>query len=114
VTTLSIPLSAEMAPVSTVVIYHVAKYGEVVANSLTFPVTGISRNNFTLTLNTKKDKTGDTVEVVVLGDPSAYVGISAIDKGFFNMQVYLKLNFEIKNILLLNYSSTGWKRIELR
>jgi hypothetical protein len=26
----------------------------------------------------------------------------------------LKLNFEIKNILLLNYSSTGWKRIELR
>ena len=114
VTTLSIPLSAEMAPVSTVVIYHVAKYGEVVADSLTFPVNRISRNNFTLTLNPMKDKTGDTVEVVVLGDPGAYVGISAIDKGFFNMQVYLKLNFEIKNILLLNYSSTGWKRIELR
>jgi hypothetical protein len=28
VTTLSIPLSAKMAPVSTVLIYHVAKYGE--------------------------------------------------------------------------------------
>ena len=92
------------------VIYQVAKYGEVVANSLvSFPVNGISRNNFTLTLNTKKDKTGDTVEVVVLGDPSAYVGIYAIDKGFFNMQVYFKLNFEIKNILSLSYSSTGWK-----
>ncbi len=86
VTTLAIPLSAEMAPVATVVIYHVAKYGEVVADSLTFPVNGISRNNFTLTLNPMKDKTGDTVEVVVLGDPGAYVGISAIDKGFFNMQ----------------------------
>ena len=78
VTTLAIPLSAEMAPVATVVIYHVAKYGEVVADSLTFPVNGISRNNFTLTLNPIKDKTGDTVEVV--GDPGDYVGISAIDK----------------------------------
>jgi hypothetical protein len=91
------------------VIYQVAKYGEVVADSLTFPVNRISRNNFTLTLNPMKDKTGDTVEVVVLGDSGAYVGISAIDKGFFNMQVYLKLNFEIKNILSLSYSSTGWK-----
>ena len=61
-----------MAPVSTVVIYHVAKYGEVVANSLTFHVNGISRNNFTLTLNPMKDKKDDTVEVVVLGDPGAY------------------------------------------
>lgn len=93
VTTMSITLSAEMAPVATVVVYHVAKYGEVVADSLTFPVNGISRNNFSVTLNPIKDKTGDTVEVVVLGNPGAYVGISAIDKGFFNMQAGNELSY---------------------
>ncbi len=86
VTTFSVTLSAEMAPVATVVVYHVAKYGDVVADSFTFPVNGISRNNFTVTLNPLKDKTGDTVEVVVLGDPGAYVGLSAIDNSFFAMQ----------------------------
>lgn len=114
VTTLSIPLSAEMAPVATVVIYHVAKYGEVVADSLTFPVNGISRNNFTLTLNPMKDKTGDTVEVVVLGDPGAYVGISAIDKGFFNMQVSSKLQLSYSMQLQIYAEMSGWKRTELR
>ena len=93
VTTFSITLSAEMAPVATIVVYHVAKYGEVVADSLTFPVNGISRNNFTLMLNPMKDKTGDSVEVVVFGDPGAYVGISAIDKGFFSMQVIARSSF---------------------
>ena len=93
VTTFSVTLSAEMAPVATVVVYHVAKYGEVVADSFTFPVNGISRNNFTVTLNPMKDKTGDTVEVVVLGDPGAYVGISAIDKGFYSMQAGNEISY---------------------
>jgi hypothetical protein len=34
-----------MAPVATVVVYHVGRYGDIVADSLTFPVNGISRNN---------------------------------------------------------------------
>ena len=43
--TFAITLSAEMAPVATVVVYHVGRYGDIVADSLTFPVNGISRNN---------------------------------------------------------------------
>jgi len=109
VTTFSVTLSAEMAPEATVVVYHVAKYGKVVADSLTFPVNGISRNNFTLTLNPLKDKTGDTIEVVVLGDPGSYVGISAIDKGFFNMQAGNELSYAevIQKMSLFNQERSG-------
>jgi hypothetical protein len=43
--TFAVTLSAEMAPVATVVVFHVGRYGDIVADSLTFPVNGISRNN---------------------------------------------------------------------
>lgn len=43
--TFAVPLSAEMAPAATIVVYQVGRYGDVVADSLTFPVNGISRNN---------------------------------------------------------------------
>lgn len=43
--TFAIPLSADMAPAATIVVYNVERFGEVVADSLTFPVNGISRNN---------------------------------------------------------------------
>lgn len=42
--TMAVTLSAEMAPVATIVVWHTGKYGEVTADSLTFPVNGISRN----------------------------------------------------------------------
>lgn len=45
VRTFAIPLSPEMAPAATVLVYHVGHYGDVTADSLTFPVNGISRNN---------------------------------------------------------------------
>lgn len=43
--TFAISVSPEMAPAATIVVYHVSKYTEVVADSLTYPVNGISRNN---------------------------------------------------------------------
>ncbi|KAJ8949269.1 hypothetical protein NQ318_022783 [Aromia moschata] len=44
VSTMAIALSAEMAPVATIVVWHVGRYGDVQVDSLTFPVNGISRN----------------------------------------------------------------------
>lgn len=44
VSTMAVTLSAEMAPVSTVVVWHISRYGDVTTDSLTFPVNGISRN----------------------------------------------------------------------
>lgn len=43
--TFAVSLSADMAPAATIVVYNVERLGEVVADSLTFPVNGISRNN---------------------------------------------------------------------
>lgn len=38
--TFAIPLSPEMAPVATAVVYYVERYGDVITDSLTFPVNG--------------------------------------------------------------------------
>ncbi|XP_054001189.1 CD109 antigen [Hylaeus anthracinus] len=84
--TFAVPLSAEMAPVSTIVIYHIGQYANVVADSLTFSVNGISRNNFTVYINNKKARTGENVEVAIYGEPGSYVALSGIDRSFFTMQ----------------------------
>lgn len=46
--TFAITLSAEMAPAATVVVYHIDRRSEVIADSLTFPVNGVSRNNVSI------------------------------------------------------------------
>ncbi|XP_042896102.1 CD109 antigen isoform X6 [Parasteatoda tepidariorum] len=84
--TFAVPLSSEMAPTASIVVYDIAREGEVVADSLTFSVDGISRNNFTVTLNNKKDKTGETIEVIVEGQPGTYVGLSAVDHVLHRMR----------------------------
>lgn len=43
--TFVVTLSAEMSPSATIVVYHVGHFGDVLADSLTFPVNGILRNN---------------------------------------------------------------------
>lgn len=49
--TFAISVSPEMAPAATIVVYHVSKYMEVVTDTLTFPVNGISRNNVSMAEN---------------------------------------------------------------
>lgn len=44
VATMAVPLSADMAPVATIVVWSVGRYGQISVDSLTFPVNGISRN----------------------------------------------------------------------
>ncbi|XP_055936007.1 CD109 antigen-like isoform X2 [Argiope bruennichi] len=77
--TFAIPCSSAMAPTASLIVWDVAREGEVVTDALIFPVDGLSRNNFSVTLNDKKDKTGNTIEVIVEGQPGTYVGLSAID-----------------------------------
>lgn len=91
--TFAIPLSPEMAPVATALVYYVDLYGEVVADSLTFPVNGISRNNFTVFINNKKARTGEHVEVAIYGEPGAYVALSGIDRSFYTMQAGNELTY---------------------
>ncbi|XP_075216528.1 macroglobulin complement-related [Lycorma delicatula] len=91
--TFAIPLSADMAPVATIVVYNIERFGEVVADSLTFPVNGISRNNFTVFINNRKARTGERVEVAIYGEPGIYVGLSGIDRAFYSMQAGNELTY---------------------
>lgn len=93
VRTIAISLSAEMAPIATIVIWHVGSYGEVTADSLTFPVNGISRNKFSVFINNKKARTGHMVEVAIYGEPGSYVGLSGLDSAFYTMQAGNELTY---------------------
>lgn len=90
---MAITLSAEMAPVSTFLVWHIGQHGKMVADSLTFPVNGISRNNFTVYINNRKARTGERVEVAVFGEAGAYVGLSGIDNAFYTMQAGNELSY---------------------
>lgn len=90
--TFAVSLSPEMAPSSTIVVYDIARGGDVTVDSLTFPVDGISRNNFSVTLNNRKDKSGDTIEVVVLGQPGTYIGLAGMDKDLFALDAGNQIN----------------------
>ncbi|XP_046661974.1 CD109 antigen isoform X3 [Homalodisca vitripennis] len=91
--TFAITLSAEMAPVATVLVYNIDRRSEVVADSLTFPVNGISRNNFTVFINNRKARTGEKVEVAIYGEAGVYVGLSGIDRSFYSMQAGNELTY---------------------
>ncbi|KAL4122063.1 hypothetical protein QTP88_014463 [Uroleucon formosanum] len=91
--TFAVTLSAEMAPAATILVYHVGKFGDVVADSLTFPVNGISRNNFTVFINDRKSRSGKKVEVAIYGEPGAYVGLSSLDYPFYGLQAGNELTY---------------------
>ncbi|XP_035435862.2 CD109 antigen [Spodoptera frugiperda] len=93
VRTFAVTVSAEMAPVATVLVWSAQRRGHVLADSLTFPVNGISRNNFTVFINNRKHRTGERVEVAIYGEPGAYVGLSAIDNTFYTMQAGNELTY---------------------
>ncbi|XP_047526413.1 CD109 antigen [Pieris napi] len=93
VRTFAVVLSAEMAPVATIVVYAAQRRAVVLADSLTFPVNGISRNNFTVSINNRKHRTGERVEVAIYGEPGAYVGLSGIDNVFYTMQAGNELTY---------------------
>lgn len=41
---------------------------------------------FTVQINNKKEKTNNIVEVIIRGEPGAYVGLSGVDAAFYTMQ----------------------------
>ncbi|XP_063540497.1 CD109 antigen [Cydia strobilella] len=93
VRTFAVTLSAEMAPVATIVAWCVERHGRVLADSLTYPVNGISRNKFSVSINNRKHRTGERVEVAIYGEPGAYVGLSGIDNAFYTMQAGNELTY---------------------
>ncbi|KAG8228773.1 hypothetical protein J437_LFUL007766 [Ladona fulva] len=107
VRTFALTLGPEMAPSSTVIVYHIGRYGHVSADSLTFPVNGISRNNFTVFVNNRKARTGEVVEVAIYGEPGAYVGLSGIDRAFYSMQAGNELTYASVIDKMSNFGEDG-------
>ncbi|OQV18017.1 hypothetical protein BV898_07958 [Hypsibius exemplaris] len=82
--TFSVAVTSEMAPKAHLVVFDVLPNGgDVIADKFTFPVDGISRNKFSLSVNQHKDYYKRTVELVVLGNPLAFVGFSAVDRNLY-------------------------------
>ncbi|KAF8770010.1 CD109 antigen like protein [Argiope bruennichi] len=54
--TFAVPCSSEMAPTASLVVWDMAREGEVVADALTFPVDGLSRNNFSVILDEERTR----------------------------------------------------------
>ena len=86
VKTLSIPVSAEMAPSFKLVVYDMAQHYEMIADSITVPVDGISRHNVTLVLNKDKDHTLRSLELGTYSTAGAFYGMSGVRTFAFAMQ----------------------------
>ncbi|CAG0890979.1 unnamed protein product [Darwinula stevensoni] len=86
VATLSIPISSEMAPTFTVVVYHMAVSGEVLADSVMLPVNALNRQNVLLQVNQAKDHSGRTVELILQGEIGAHFCVSGLREGSYSLQ----------------------------
>ncbi|XP_037085494.1 complement C3-like [Pollicipes pollicipes] len=69
--TLSLPVSAEMAPSFRILVYHVTDDGEVVTDSIQVPVEGINRGRTKVVLNQHKDHSKNTLELGMWSTPGA-------------------------------------------
>lgn len=79
-TTFAIPVSAEMVPYSSIMVYDVTRGNELVLDILTIHVEVATSNNVSIVLNPNKDKHGEMLEVAVYGQPGTYVGLSAFNQ----------------------------------
>lgn len=79
VTTFAVALSPEMAPSCKIIAYHVTPDGEVIADMLTLPIIGISREELILNVNRKQDRTGNLIELVPYLGLGSIIGLSAHD-----------------------------------
>lgn len=87
--TFTVAVTPEMAPKAHAVVYTVLTSGEVVADKFTFPVDGISRHKISVLVNHHKDYYKRTFEIVARGDPLAFVGFSAVERGLYPLMAGL-------------------------
>jgi CD109 antigen len=85
-TTFDIGLTREMSPSAHIVAYYVRYDGEIVADSFNFHVNASSvQNKVNMTINRRKDFTGDTVEILAYASPQSYVAFAAIDDSILRL-----------------------------
>ncbi|KAI0207913.1 hypothetical protein LSAT2_007430 [Lamellibrachia satsuma] len=73
--TFSVALSRDMVPNAKVIVSCIVNGGEVLADSLSFFVSGIRNNGVDIRLTMGKDISGSTTEVIATGDPGGFVAL---------------------------------------
>jgi len=84
--TFDVGVTREMAPSAHIVVYYYRNDGEIVADSYNFHVdTSSVQNQVNLTINRRKDFTGDTIEILAYAAPQSFVGFAALDRSIVHL-----------------------------
>jgi hypothetical protein len=77
--TFDVGISREMAPSAHILVYYVRYDGEIVADSMNFHVnTSSVTNHVNITVNRRKDFTGNTIEVLAYASPQSFVAFAGL------------------------------------
>ena len=77
--TFDVGVSRRMAPSAHLVVYYVRYDGEIVADSMNFHVnTSSVTNRVNITINRRKDFTGNTIEVLAYASPQSFVAFAGL------------------------------------
>ena len=77
--TFDIGVSREMAPSAHILVYYVRYDGEIVADSMNFHInTSSVANHVNITINRRKDFTGNTIEILSYASPQSFVAFAAL------------------------------------
>ncbi|CAF0729389.1 unnamed protein product [Didymodactylos carnosus] len=72
-------VTREMAPSAHIIVYYIRYDGEIVADSMNFHVnTSSVTNHVNITVNRRKDFTGNTIEILAYASPQSLVAFAAL------------------------------------
>jgi hypothetical protein len=77
--TFDVGVSREMAPSAHILVYFIRYDGEIVADSMNFHIdTSSVSNHVNITINRRKDFTGNTIEVLAYASPQSFVAFAGL------------------------------------
>ncbi|CAF1533878.1 unnamed protein product [Rotaria magnacalcarata] len=77
--TFDVGVSREMSPSAHILVYYIRYDGEIVADSMNFHVnTSSVTNRVNITVNRRKDFTGNTIEVLAYASPQSFVAFAGL------------------------------------
>jgi hypothetical protein len=77
--TFDVGVSREMAPSAHILVYYTRYDGEIVADSMNFHInTSSVTNRVNITINRRKDFTGNTIEVLAYASPQSFVAFAGL------------------------------------
>jgi len=84
--TFDVGITREMAPSSHMVAYYIRDDGELISDSYNFHVDAESiQNKVNITINKRKDFTGNNIEILSYASPQSFVGFSALDESIVKL-----------------------------